>query len=74
MARFTLHNKYLKQKSAYSKTAYDNQRKYCLNFPCKTRKNYFANINIRITANNERSWKTVKHFSMIKSLRNNEFN
>ena len=59
MARSRLHNKYLKEKSADAKTAYDKQRNYCLNFLRRTKKNYFANINVSsITAN--KFWKTVK--------------
>ena len=54
MTRFRLRNKYLKEKSADSKIAYDKQRNYCVNLLRRTRKKYFANINISsITDNNK---------------------
>ena len=55
-----LRNKYLKEKSADSKIAYDKQRNYCVNLPRRTRKNYFANINISSITGNKKFWKTVK--------------
>ena len=61
MTRSRLRNKYLKsEKSADSKIAYDKQRNYCVNLLRRTKKNYFANINISSIADNMRFWKTVK--------------
>ena len=48
MTRPILHNKYLKEKSADSKIAYDKQRNYCVNLLRRTKKNYFADINISL--------------------------
>ena len=42
------------------KIAYDKQRSYCANLLCRTKKNYFANININSITNNKNVWKTVK--------------
>ena len=46
MTRSRLRNRYLKQKIADTKIAYDKQRNFCVNLLRRTKKNYFANINI----------------------------
>ena len=46
MTQSTLRNKYLKEKRADSKITYDKQRNYCVNLLRRTKKKYFANINI----------------------------
>ena len=60
MTRSRLRNKYLKEKSADSKFAYDKQRNYCVNLLRRTKKKYFANINISSITDNKKFWKTVK--------------
>ena len=62
MTRSRVRNKYLNEKSADSKIAYDKQRNYCINILRRSKKNYFADINISsITDNLEKTfWKTVK--------------
>ena len=60
MTRSRLRNKYLEQKIADTKIAYDKQRNFCLNFLRRTKKNYFANINISSITDNKKFWKTVK--------------
>ena len=60
MTRSRLRNKYLKEKSADSKIAYDKQRNYCANLLRRTKKKYFANINISSITDNKKFWKTVK--------------
>ena len=45
MSRSRLRNKYLKEKSTDSKSAYDKQRNYWVNILRRTKKKYFANIN-----------------------------
>ena len=62
MIRSRLRNKYLKEKSADSKAAYHNQINYCVNLLCKTKKKYFANINISSITKNKKFCKTVKQF------------
>ena len=63
MAQSRLHNKgNLKKKSTYSNITCNNQIKNCLSFLYKTKKNYFANINIIITTSNEKFCKTVNYF------------
>ena len=60
VTRSRLHNKYLKQKSADSKTEYDEQRKYWVNVLRRNKNNYFANINFSSIIDNKKFWKTVK--------------
>ena len=40
MTRSRMCNKYLKEKSADSKIAYPNQRNYCVNLLCRTKKEF----------------------------------
>ena len=55
-----MRNKYLKEESADSKVVYDKQRNYYVNILRRTKKNYFANINIISITDNKKFWKTVK--------------
>ena len=60
MTRSRLRNKYLREKSANSKIAYDKQRSYCVNLLHGTKKKYFASINISAITDNKKFWKTAK--------------
>ena len=60
MTRSRLCCKYLKEKKADSKIAYDEQRNYCVNLLRRAKKNYFANINISSITDNKNFWKTIK--------------
>ena len=60
MTRSRLRSKYVKEKSTDSKIAYDKQRNYCVNLLRRTKKKYFANINISSVTDNKKFWKTVK--------------
>ena len=60
MTHSRLRNKYLKEKSADSKIAYDEKRNYCVNLLRSTKKKYFANINISYITGNKKLWKTVE--------------
>ena len=60
MTRSRLRNKFLKEKSADSKIAYDKQRSCCVNLLRRTKKKYFTNINISSITDNKKFWKTVK--------------
>ena len=55
-----LRNKFLKEKSADSKIAYAKQRNCCINLLRRTKKKYFANINISSITDNKKFWKIVK--------------
>ena len=60
MTRSRLRNKYLKEKSADSKITYEKQRNYCVNLLRRTKKKYFAYINIISVTDNNKFWKIVK--------------
>ena len=61
ITRSRLRNKYIKEKSADSKIAYDKQRNYCVNKSLtQDQKEYFANINISSITDIKKFWKTVK--------------
>ena len=69
MTRSRLRNKYLKDKSAASKIAYDKQRNYCVNILRRTKKKYFANTNISSITDNKKFWETVHFNNIVKNLR-----
>ena len=54
MTRSRLCNKYLKEKSADSKIAYDKHRNYCINLLRRSKKKYFANISFSSISDNEK--------------------
>ena len=54
-----LRDKYLKEKSADSKIAYDKQRNYCVNLLRRPKSIYFAKVNINSIIDYQ-FWKTVK--------------
>ena len=66
MTRSRLRNKYLKEKSADSKIAYDKQRNHYVNLLRRTKKKYFASINISSITDNKKIWKTVKPLFSVK--------
>ena len=60
ITRSRLRNKYIKEKSADSKIAYDKQRNYCVHLLRRTGEKYFPSINISSITDNKKFWKTVK--------------
>ena len=67
MTRSRLCNKFLKEKSADSKIAYAKQRNYYVNLLHRTKKKYFANVNISSITGNKKFWKTVKPLFLDKT-------
>ena len=61
MTQSRLRNKYLKEKSADSKIAHDKQRNCYVNLRCRSKNNYFPNINIS-PLTDIKFWKTAKPF------------
>ena len=61
MTQSRLRNKYLKEKSADSKIAHDKQRNCSVNLRCRSKNNYFPNINIS-PLTDIKFWKTAKPF------------
>ena len=60
MKRSTLRNTFLKEKSDSARKAYTSQRNICVNLLRKTKKNYFANLDVNSITDNRKFWQTVK--------------
>ena len=59
MARSRLRNKFLKEKTAFSREAYDKQRKYRVKLIRKNTIKYFGSLNVKNITENKKFWKTV---------------
>ena len=59
MVRSRLRNKFLKEKTAFSRETYDKQRKYCVKLIRKSIIKYFGNLNVKNITENKKFWKTV---------------
>ena len=60
MVRSRLRNKFLKEKTTFSREAYNKQR------------NYFGNLNVKNITDNKKFWKTVRpNFSSKKPTNEN---
>ena len=60
MKRSKLRNTFLKEKSDSARKAYTSQRNICVNLLRKTKKNYFANLDVNSITDNRKFWQTVK--------------
>ena len=60
MLRTKLHNKFLKQKTTETRSAYNKQRNICVSIPRKAKRSYFENLDIKNVSDNRKSWGTVK--------------
>ena len=60
MKRSRLQNRFLRNRSEVNKINYIKQRNYCVSLLRKTKKQYYANLNEKYVAYNEKFWKTVK--------------
>ena len=59
LLRSRLRNKFLKTRTEESKQIYNKQRNLCVTLLRKDKRNYFAELDIRILKNNRKFWKTV---------------
>ena len=59
MVRSRLRNKFLKEKTAFSRETYDKQRKYCVKLIRKSIIKYFGNLNVKNITESKKFWKTV---------------
>ena len=66
MKRTRLRNWYLKKRSEQNRLSYVRQRNYCVSLLRKTKKDYYANLNVKDIVDNNQSWRRVKH-SLTKS-------
>ena len=55
-----LRNTFLKEKSDSARKAYTSQRNLCVNLLRKTKKNYFANLDVNSITDSRKFWQTVK--------------
>ena len=58
MIRFRWRNKFLKEKTAFSREAYNKQRNYCVKLIRESKIKYFGNLNIKNATDNKIFWKT----------------
>ena len=56
MKRSRFRNIYLKNRSDNNKREYNKQRNYCVSLLCKTKTNYFANLNEKDLTENKQFW------------------
>ena len=67
-----LRNKFLKEKTAFSREAYNKQRNYCAKLILESKIKYFGNLNVKNIPDNKIFWKTVGSvFSSIKPINEN---
>ena len=59
MHRSRLRNKFLRERTKESKTAYNEQRNTYLSLLRKTKRGYFTNLNTKIMKDNRKFWKNV---------------
>ena len=60
MKRTRLRNCYLKKRSEQNRLSFVKQRNYCVCLLRKTKKDYYANLNVKDIVDNKQSWRTVK--------------
>ena len=60
MERTRLRKCYLKNRSEQNRLSYVKQRNYCVSLLTKTKKNYYANLNVKDIVDNKQFWRIVK--------------
>ena len=70
MKRNRLRNCHLKKRSEKNKLSYVKQRKYCVSLLRKTKKDYYANLNLKDIADNKKYWREVKPLFSAKTKSN----
>ena len=60
MKRTRLRNCYLKKRSEQNRLSCVKQRYYCVSLLRKTKKDYYANLNVKDNVDNKLFWKTLK--------------
>ena len=59
MVRSRLRNKFLKEKTAFSREAYNKQRNYCVKLIRESKIKYFGNLNVMNITDKNFFWKTI---------------
>ena len=68
MNRSRLLNRYRKEKSEATRSAYKRQRNFCVKLLRKTKKEFYKNLNVKYITENKLFWKTVKPSFTDKTL------
>ena len=72
MVRCRLRNKFLKERTQFSKEAYNKQRNHCVKLIRESKIKYFGNLNVKTITDNNKFWKTVgSNFSSKKPINEN---
>ena len=72
MVRSRLRNKFLKERTTFSREAYNKQRNYCVKLIRESKIKYFGNLNVKDITDNEKFWKAVgSNFSSKKPINEN---
>ena len=69
MNRSRLLNRYRKEKTEATRSAYKRQRNFCVKLLRKTEKEFYNNLNIKYITENKLFWKTVKPSFTDKTLK-----
>ena len=72
MVRSRLRNKFLKERTAFSREAYNKQRNFCVKLIRESKIKYFGNLNVKDITDNKKFWKTVgSNFSSKRPINEN---
>ena len=69
MNRSRLFNRYRKEKTETTRSAYKRQRKFCVKLLRKTKKEFYNNLNVKYITKNSLFWKTVKPWFIDSALK-----
>ena len=69
MNRTRLRNKFLRSRSTEDRSAYNQQRHFCLSFARKAKKDYYNNLDHKKVTDNKSFWRTVKPLFSDKNSR-----
>ena len=72
MHRCKFKNIYNKKRTNDNMANQKKQRNFCVNLLCKTKTDYFQNLNIRDLSDNRKFWKTIKPYFSNKGLNSNK--
>ena len=62
MTRTRLRNKFLRNRTPENRTAYNQQRNFCVSLIRETKREYFNSLNKKLVTDNKLFWNTIKPF------------
>ena len=68
MHRSRLKNTYIRKRIDKNWENYKKQRNFCIDLLCKTKTEYFKNLNVKDLPDNRKFWKTIKPYFSNKGL------